>query len=726
MKTLICAVTILVVLAAQLLLPVPAVQRWVAAASPELNPGLRVQFYNALRNDTSNTINAMFRIVNEGGAPIELDKVKLRYYYTIDKPKSQQYACDWSHVGSGNVEVSIWKMVQLADRADYYFEVGFKSSAGVLEPGKSIEVQLRVWKSDWSNYQQTNDYSFNVSASSYIEWERVTGYIDGVLVWGTDPEPSPVTPGPTQTPGLCVQFYNSSRNDTSNQIYAMFRIVNEGDEPIELDKVKIRYYYTIDGEKSQQYACDWSHVGRENVEVSIWKMVKTIDSADYYFEVGFKSSAGVLEPWESIDVQIRIWKSDWSNYQQSNDYSFNGSANDYTEWEKVTGYIDGVLVWGIDTVPSTPTPSPTPTATVTPTATATVTLSPTPTPTQIPVYTPMPADGEGLRGEYYNNKDFTGISLIRIDPTVNFDWGGQAPNTNMESDTFSVRWIGEVLPKYSEEYTFYTVSDDGVRLWVDNVLIIDDWTDHSATENSGKISLFGGKKYDIRMEFYENDANAVAKLYWSSDSQTKEIIPKNRLFPPKMFSVVDHSVRSNGNNFVVGDYIPLQIKCNIMRPVSNPVIDIDLSVKKPDGSDSGFLLKEIISGTEINKNYIKVYRNSEELAVLDYTAACVEAGLGNRRLRIRVLKDFSAGEQLEVRYFVKASAKDEVFSQGIDRYLELSGLKNAVLKINFTISEWYDSGLKISTPYTADSTKDSSEKQAFRADIVIKDPVILE
>jgi len=145
---------------------------------------------------------------------------------------------------------------------------------------------------------------------------------------------------------------------------------------------------------------------------------------------------------------------------------------------------------------------------------------------------PSPGSGTGLKGEYFDNQDLTGLKLTRIDPTVNFDWGQGSPDPAIGPDTFSVRWTGQVQPKYSETYTFYTISDDGVRLWVNGQLLINDWTDHAATENSGTITLTAGQRYDLKMEYYDNLIDAVAKLSWSSPSQPKEIIPKSQLYPP--------------------------------------------------------------------------------------------------------------------------------------------------------------------------------------------------
>ncbi|MDP2897206.1 MAG: PA14 domain-containing protein [bacterium] len=97
---------------------------------------------------------------------------------------------------------------------------------------------------------------------------------------------------------------------------------------------------------------------------------------------------------------------------------------------------------------------------------------------------------------------------------------------------YSVRWTGQVIPKYSETYTFHTVSNDGVRLWVDGKLVIDNWTDHSVTEDEGKIQLDAGRKVNIKIEFYQGGGGAVAKLSWSSPSQKKEIVPEDCFLLP--------------------------------------------------------------------------------------------------------------------------------------------------------------------------------------------------
>ncbi len=139
--------------------------------------------------------------------------------------------------------------------------------------------------------------------------------------------------------------------------------------------------------------------------------------------------------------------------------------------------------------------------------------------------------GTGLYGEYYDSRSFTVRELRRLDSTVDFDWGTDSPSPLLGPDTFSVRWTGQVQPEYSESYTFKTRSDDGVRLWVNGQKLIDNWTDHGATDDSGTIQLQAGLKYDIRLEYYENGGVALIRLLWSSPSQPEQVIPRDRLYP---------------------------------------------------------------------------------------------------------------------------------------------------------------------------------------------------
>ncbi|NOY61680.1 MAG: hypothetical protein GXP10_00765 [Gammaproteobacteria bacterium] len=147
--------------------------------------------------------------------------------------------------------------------------------------------------------------------------------------------------------------------------------------------------------------------------------------------------------------------------------------------------------------------------------------------------------GDGLKAEYYDNMDLTNLTLSRIDASVNFDWQNDAPRPGVGAETFSVRWTGYVEPENSETYTFYTLSDDGVRLWVDDQLLIDNWTNHAVTEDSATIALLAGQKYTVKLEYFDNTRLATMGLLWSSPSQAKEIIPQSRLYSSNVPATID-------------------------------------------------------------------------------------------------------------------------------------------------------------------------------------------
>lgn len=138
----------------------------------------------------------------------------------------------------------------------------------------------------------------------------------------------------------------------------------------------------------------------------------------------------------------------------------------------------------------------------------------------------------GLTAQYFDNIDFTQLKLTRIDAALDFDWGWGSPSPLLGGDTFSVRWVGSIVPEFSEAYTLYTSSDDGIRLKLNGVTVINNFTDHAPFQNTYKTSvLTAGTAYPIQVDYYENGGGAVAKLLWSSASQPKQVVPQARLRP---------------------------------------------------------------------------------------------------------------------------------------------------------------------------------------------------
>lgn len=389
--------------------PTPSPTPYGMTPVPTVTPKAITVNYKCIdANATANQLRPYFQLSNTSGAALNLANVKIRYYYTADGTQTQTFSCDWAQIGSSNVTGTIVKMGTTTSTADYYLELGFSSGAGSLAAGASTgEIQCRINKTDWTNYTLTNDYSYNPTMTAYGQNANVTGYVNGVLITGVEPgttsstptpvytatptpvvtatpvytatptpvvtaTPTPVrtaiptatpvrtaTPTPTATPvgtatpvpttgSIKVQFYNQSTAATSNQIYANFKLVNTGTSAIALSNVKLRYYYTVDGAKTQTFYCDYTSVGTGNVTGAFITMATAKTGADTYLEVGFASGAGNLAAGDSAIIQGRFAKSDWSNYTQTGDYSFNSSGTSYGDWTKVTGYISGTLQWGIE------------------------------------------------------------------------------------------------------------------------------------------------------------------------------------------------------------------------------------------------------------------------------------------------------------------------------------------------------------------------------------------
>ena len=136
--------------------------------------------------------------------------------------------------------------------------------------------------------------------------------------------------------------------------------------------------------------------------------------------------------------------------------------------------------------------------------------------------------GDGLTGQYFHNMDFTGLAAERTE-SIDFNWGNAAPAPGVDPDTFSVRWTGQIEPLFGETYTFHTTSNQGVRLWVDGKLLIDNWQPHETEVDSATINLAAGQKYDIRLEYFEQSGAAQIKLEWSSASQPRQVVPATQL-----------------------------------------------------------------------------------------------------------------------------------------------------------------------------------------------------
>ncbi len=226
----------------------------------------------------------------------------------------------------------------------------------------------------------------------------------------------------------------------------------------------------------------------------------------------------------------------YGNFTDVNSYVFALDMTNYITWSTSNAGVSSALLGVVSTGANG-------SANITATfgaisAVTSVTVS---SATSSPTATPK---GVGLLGSYYdyvgpwvsvtNDNVFATLFGQRIDSQVYFNWSTGTNNLGQVA-YFGIRWTGKIYIPTTGSYTFYTQTDDGVRLWINDVIgtpVIDNWTLHAGTENTtAPITLTAGTYYDIKMDYFENAGYSQAELRWSGPSITKALIPQIYLFP---------------------------------------------------------------------------------------------------------------------------------------------------------------------------------------------------
>ena len=127
-----------------------------------------------------------------------------------------------------------------------------------------------------------------------------------------------------------------------------------------------------------------------------------------------------------------------------------------------------------------------------------------------------------------------------VDTTINFDYnngvaGTRAWDAGVPTDNYTVAWTGQILAPVTGQYTFYTNTDDGVRLSLNsgsglNVIINAPNYQGPTQFNSPAVTLTAGQRYDVKMEYFQGGGGATCQLFWSYPGVGQQIIPQANLF----------------------------------------------------------------------------------------------------------------------------------------------------------------------------------------------------
>ena len=142
---------------------------------------------------------------------------------------------------------------------------------------------------------------------------------------------------------------------------------------------------------------------------------------------------------------------------------------------------------------------------------------------------------QGLQGAYFSGNLFDeGPITEQVDGPLDWNWGGEGPfgeESDFPSDQFSIRWSGRLVSQYSGLHQISARADDGLRVWVDGALIIDEWRSNPGTAVSGNVQLAAGRLADIVIDYVEFGGNARLSLSWSHAEFPEELIPAAAMSP---------------------------------------------------------------------------------------------------------------------------------------------------------------------------------------------------
>lgn len=319
-------------------LPAQAVTRTLTVVSS----GLTVQSLDGDNGQVNNNvIRPYLKLVNGGVLNIPYKELSVRYYLTAENFSGMNAWIDYAQVGNSRVHAQYVPLSQPRDSAFGYIEYRFDSSAGnLIIGGNSGVIQSRASSVNWGMLNETNDYSY-ANNSSYSGNEHIAVYRNGVLIAGQEPAPVEVDRR------LTVSTQNRNGSTSGNMINTYLQLNNEGNVPVSYSDITLRYWFTNEGGASLNYWIDYAVLGNNKVG-GRFVPIQPVPGADMYFELKIDSAAGSLYPLSGTgNIQYRIAKNSWSDFDESNDYSWK-PAGPFAVNEHVTVYYKGELIAGIE------------------------------------------------------------------------------------------------------------------------------------------------------------------------------------------------------------------------------------------------------------------------------------------------------------------------------------------------------------------------------------------
>jgi len=305
-----------------------------------ISPTVKVQYRNADNIMADNVGKPYLKILNTGTSAIPYNQLTARYWIAPENfTGSLSMWIDYAQLGNNKVSMKYVPLANPRVNALGYIEYGFSTSAGsLLAHGNSGEIQSRFANNDWSNFNEGNDYSMATN-TTYADNTLITLYQNGMLIWGTEPS--------VETPVVSLEAFSEAKSSGNNTISTFVDLRNIGNVPVDYKDVTARYWFTSDGASPLHLWVDYAMIGNNAVSGNFTTVSPVRMNANNYLELNVNPQASTFYPLTSTgNIQYRITKSDWSNFNQLNDYSY--QIGSMAENPRITIYYKGQLVYGTE------------------------------------------------------------------------------------------------------------------------------------------------------------------------------------------------------------------------------------------------------------------------------------------------------------------------------------------------------------------------------------------
>jgi autotransporter-associated beta strand protein len=290
---------------------------------------------------TNNVARPYLKLVNQDSVGVSYNELTMRYWFTAENYSGINTWIDYAQMGNSNVVMKYVQLPNPMSGALGYIEYSFATGTMLSANSNSGAIQSRFANQDWANLSEGDDYSYR-NNTTYAINDHITLYRNGRLIFGTEPAAVPAAVS------VSVSYQNQNLATNGNSISTWLTLNNTGNVPIACSDLTARYWFTKEGTAGLNLSVDYAKLGSNKISGKFVTVNPALNGADTYLELSVNASAGTLYPLSTTgNIQYRINKSDWSAFNEANDYSYLAKAA-MAPNRHITVYYKGQLVYGTE------------------------------------------------------------------------------------------------------------------------------------------------------------------------------------------------------------------------------------------------------------------------------------------------------------------------------------------------------------------------------------------